>query len=403
MKLLNVARWEFLKTARSRSFLVMVFLIPLLMGAFGGIPLLIEHLSSHSAKVIAVIDETGEIYGALKEGLEGSPYRLERAEGQPSALTERLKEGEIDGCLLIGTDIYETNQATFYARDIGDLDVGAIEDVLSSIVVEHRLQEAGYASEMVRQLIREVRVIPRPVGAEGMSLSTLIVPLGLAFLLVMGAMFSGGMLMQSVIKEKGDRVVELLLSSIFTQELLAGKILGYAGVSLLQIAIWGGVALVVAGHYLDISLASLPPGKLVLYLLYFILGYLLIAAIYAALGAGMKEAQSGSQFQGFAAVLPVVPVMLSGSIIPHPDLLWVRIMEFIPPFTPATMMLRMAVGRVAWWEVLASLAILALFVYLLMRFAAKVFEVGMLMYGKSATLKELWRWGTRSFRKVNAN
>ena len=399
MKLLNVARWEFLKTARSRSFLVMVFLIPLLMGAFGGIPLLIEHLSSHSARVIAVIDETGEIYGALKEGLEGSPYRLERAEGPPSALTEQLKEGEIDGYLLIGTDIYETDQATFYARDIGDLDVGAIEDVLSSIVIEHRLQEAGYASEMVRQLIREVRVIPRPVGAEGMSLSTLIVPLGLAFLLVMGAMFSGGMLMQSVIKEKGNRVVELLLSSISTQELLAGKILGYAGVSLLQIAIWGGVALVVAGRYLDISLASLPPVKLVLYLLYFILGYLLIAAIYAALGAGMKEAQSGSQFQGFAAILPVVPVMLSGSIIPHPDLLWVRIMGFIPPFTPATMMLRMAVGRVAWWEVLASLAILALFVYLLMRFAAKVFEVGMLMYGKSATIKELWRWGTQGFRR----
>mgnify|MGYP005664080859 CR=1 FL=1 len=126
MKLLNVARWEFLKTAKSRSFLVMVFLIPLLMGAFGGIPLLVEHLSSHSAKVIAVIDETHEIYSPLEKELQGSAYHIERVEGNSSELEEQLKEGEIDGYLLIGTDIYETNQATFYAKDIGNLDVEAL-------------------------------------------------------------------------------------------------------------------------------------------------------------------------------------------------------------------------------------------------------------------------------------
>ena len=403
MKLLNVARWEFLKTAKSRSFLVMVFLIPLLMGAFGGIPLLVEHLSSHSAKVIAVIDETHEIYSPLEKELQGSAYHIERVEGNSSELEEQLKEGEIDGYLLIGTDIYETNQATFYAKDIGNLDVEALKDALSSIITKQRLTRAGYAPEAIGELTREVRVISRSVSKEGMSPAAFVVPLGLAILLMMGAMFSGGMLMQSVIKEKGNRIVELILSSISARELMMGKILGYAGLGLLQIAIWGGVAFTAANHYLNISLASLPPGKLVLYLIYFILGYLLIATIYATLGAGMKDAQSGSQFQGLAAILPIVPVMLSGSIIPHPDLLWVRIMGFIPPFTPGTMMLRMAVGRVAWWEVLVSLAILALFVYLLMRFAAKVFEVGMLMYGKSATLRELWRWGTQSFRKVNAN
>jgi ABC-2 type transport system permease protein len=395
MKLLKVAEWEFLKIAKSKQFLVMTVIIPLLLGAFGGVPILIERLTGDRAREIAVLDETGAIYPELSRRLEGTPLRLVAATGDRDALLERLEAGELDGLLVIGRDVDETNAVSLYTRGLKGLVLDELKEALTQVLSERRLARAGYDPEEIAALTEEVRVSTIVLGTEGRTLADMAVPFGLAILLMIGAMFSGGMLFYSVIKEKTGRVVEIMLSSVSARELMMGKILGYGATSLLQIAVWGGIAFVIANHYLGISLAALTGVQLSTYPLYFILGYLLIATIYAILGAGMKDAQSGSQLQGFATILPIIPIMLVGVIIEQPDLGWVRAFSFIPPFTPATMMLRMALTRVPWWEVLASLVILVLFVYLLMRFAAKVFEVGILMYGKSATLGEIWRWGIR--------
>jgi ABC-2 type transport system permease protein len=399
MKLLKVAKWEFLKNFKSKQFLVMTFLIPVLMGAFGGFPILIEHLTADRARKIAVIDETDIIYQELVQSLADTPLQLVKRGEDQELLRAQLEAGEFDGLLVIGSDVDEMNAVSFYARDLKGLKVDELREALTAVVAVHRLAQAGYDPAKIEVLTEEVQINPTLVGTEGQGPAAIVVPLGLAMLLMIGAMFSGGMLFYSVIKEKSGRVVELVLSSVSANELMMGKILGYGATSLLQIAVWGGIAFAIANHYLGISLAALSWERWLVYPLYFVLGYLLIATIYAILGAGMKEAQSGSQLQGFAAILPIIPIMLVGVIIEQPDLGWVRAFSFIPPFTPAMMMLRMAVAQVPWWEVLASLVILALFVYLLMRFAAKVFEVGMLMYGKSATIKELWRWGTQGFRR----
>jgi ABC-2 type transport system permease protein len=159
-------------------------------------------------------------------------------------------------------------------------------------------------------------------------------------------------------------------------------------------------AYVAAGRFFPVSLASLTLVHWISYPLYFILGYLFIASIFGTVGAAIKDIHSGGSV-GFAGVIPYIPMMFAGLIVQQPDLLWVRIMGFIPPFVPGVMLLRIGATPlvsegtrfVPAWEIAVSLVSLALGTFLMMRFATRIFEMGMLMTGKSASLRELWRWG----------
>jgi ABC-2 type transport system permease protein len=219
----------------------------------------------------------------------------------------------------------------------------------------------------------------------------------LAALLFLGAFISGVMVFYGVLKEKGSRVVELMLSSVSAKDLMAGKIIGLGLAGLIQVLAWTTLAYFAARRFLPITLSGLSPMQLISYPLYFILGYLLIATLYATAASTMKDVHSGGA-QGMVGFIVYMPMIFLKMLIEHPDLSWIRIAGFFPPFAPSVMMIRMAVTEVAWWEVVLSLTLLAATVCLLARFAAKVFEVGMLMYGKSARLREIWRWGIHSSR-----
>lgn len=229
-----------------------------------------------------------------------------------------------------------------------------------------------------------------------------IIALFLAVILFMGSFISGVMTMYGVVREKQSRVVEIVLSSVSPFEMMTGKILGLGMAGLLQVTAWSATAYYVASRFLPTSLASLALVHWLTYPIYFVLGYLFIASLYASVGAVMKDVQSGGA-TGLVGLIPYAPIAFTKFIIENPDALAVRIAGFLPPFTPAVMMLR--IGAVPMlsegtrfvpaWEIALSLASLALGVFFTMRFAARVFEVGMLMYGKSASLRELWRWGRR--------
>lgn len=219
-----------------------------------------------------------------------------------------------------------------------------------------------------------------------------VVALILAMILFMGAFLSGVMTLYSVVKEKQGRVVELVLSSISAQEMMAGKVIGLGIAGLIQVAVWAAAAYFVASRFTPISLAALGPVHWITYPLYFVLGFMLIASIYAATGAVMKDVQSGGA-SGLVGLIPDVPVMFSAFIIENPNHVLVRIAGFIPPFTPSVMLLRVGVGAAAAWEIALSLVSLTVGVLLTMRFAARIFEIGLLMYGKAPSIRELWRWG----------
>jgi len=237
----------------------------------------------------------------------------------------------------------------------------------------------------------------RPSGTVSGPLPAYVVGLVLAVILFFGAFLSGVMTLYSVVKEKQSRVVELVLSSVSAREMMAGKVIGLGIAGLIQVVAWIVITYFVAGHFMPVSLAGLTLVHWITYPIYFALGYLLIASIYAALGAVMKDVQSGGA-SGIVGVVPYLPIMFAGFIAQHPDNILVRIAGFIPPFTPSVMMLRIGAAQiegapqVAAWEIGLSIVSLALGVWLTMRFAARVFEIGLLMYGKTPTPRELWKW-----------
>jgi len=227
-----------------------------------------------------------------------------------------------------------------------------------------------------------------------------IIAIFLAIILFLGAFMSGVMTLYGVMKEKQSRVVEMMMSSVSAWELMCGKLVGLGLAGLVQVTAWAATVYFVAGRFLPISLASLTLVHWISYPLYFLLGYLFIASIFGTVGASIKDIHSGGAI-GLAGAIPYLPMMFTALIVQQPDLLWVRIAGFIPPFVPAVMLLRIGAvplvsegaRAVPNWEIAASLASLALGTFLMMRFATKVFEVGMLMTGKSASVRELWRWG----------
>jgi len=229
-----------------------------------------------------------------------------------------------------------------------------------------------------------------------------VIALLLGVLLFAGAFISGVMAMYAIIKEKQTRVVELMLSSVSAWDLMAGKIIGLGFSGLIQVVAWAAAAYFVAGRFTPISVASMAAVHWITYPLYFVLGYLLIASMFAVVGAAMKDIHSGGSV-GLVGLLPYLPMILAPVIVENPEITWIRIACFFPPFTPGIMMLRIGATPmvsegarfVPAWEIALSLCTLTVGVFLIMRFATKVFRVCMLMYGKSASIAELWRWGIR--------
>jgi len=229
-----------------------------------------------------------------------------------------------------------------------------------------------------------------------------IIGVFLAIILYLGAFMSGVMTMYGVMKEKQSRVVEMMLSSVSAWELVCGKLIGLGLAGLIQVIVWATLAYVGVSQFLPISLASLSLVHWITYPLYFVFGYLFIGSIFGTVGAAIKDIHSGGAV-GFAGMIPYLPMLFTALIVRQPDLLWIRIAGFIPPFVPSIMLLRIGATPIASegtkvvpvWEIALSLASLAVGSLVMMRFAAKVFEMGMLMTGKSASLRELWRWGRR--------
>lgn len=226
--------------------------------------------------------------------------------------------------------------------------------------------------------------------------------IGLVFsmILFLGAFTTGIMAMYAVIKEKQSRVVELMLSSVSPWDLMAGKILGLGMAGFLQVLTWAATAYFAVNQFGSFPLSSLTLVHWVSYPLYFVLGYLLIASMFATVGAAIKDIHSGGAV-GLIGFLPYLPMVAIAAVVENPNVTWLRVAQYFPPFTPSIMLMRIGAvplvseGRefVPAWEIALSLCTLALGAFLMMRFASKVFHIGMLMYGKSASFRELWRWG----------
>ena len=413
-KIWIVAQREFAVRVKKRSFIIMTVLMPFLMAALVLLPLFLSMLDSDERKTVAVIDSTGRYVEAFESN---EKYLFVPTEKMTGAL--RSDSTETAAVLQITDNLVDRpGSAVIYSRDEVPMDLrDYVDEVLTGEVRREKLER--YRIPELDRIIDdvetpvEVQAVRWTDDGERESMAEILSGIGmlLTFLIYFFVMTYGGTVMQSIIEEKVNRIVEVMVSSIKPVQLLIGKIVGVGFVGLFQMLIWGlllGVILMVASGIADIPMAdnstgaaasallevvaSLPILEIcVLFVFYLIRGYLLYASILSASGAAVNDMQDSQQF-----MLPVLVLMMfafyagfySAMNPDGPLAFWC---SFIPFTSPIVMMVRIPFGLPVWQEIL-SVVLLYLSAAAVMLLSAKIYRVGILMYGKKPSFKEMLKW-----------
>ena len=408
----TVTKWELNKNFRSTGFILMTILIPVLILVGSLIPMLFMDNVTADPKTVAVLDTTPDYsFGPLFSGLEANDTKYELFTDSQEELRERVLAGEFDGGLVFDEDNLARGVIPLFLHDM-DLERRAqsqVGSIVYSLVTQSKLNQLGLSQEELAFLAEPVNlqvVSPDaevPLNGEGeegerageghfmpTAVFDSVLPLLAGVLLFVSVLILGQILMYGVIKEKKNRIVEILLSSLSATELLWGKIISFGLLSMTQILIWTVTGLFAATRIMKVTLPLESAAETLIPLtLYFILGYLMLSSLFAVLGAIMKDAESGSQVQGMLILVPMFPIFLATPIMMSPDAAWISVVSFIPIFTPGMMLLRTGITDVPLWEIVGTLAVLAVSVVVTIKLSAKIFEGSILQVDTATSLKDM--------------
>ncbi len=436
-KIILILQREYMTRVRKRSFWITTLITPLLITAIYAIPALL-FFAGGDLKTIEIIDESNLFKDKFKSGKDYA-YTFKKA--SVTQAKADLKKNKVTALVHIPANIIDNPNGLeiFSEKSVGLNLQNDIENIVQAEVRNQRLKRAGIDT----QIIEDNRV---NVNAETYSLtegqeksSNTGVSMGLgyaiALLLYFVVFFSGSQVMNGVIEEKSNRIIEVIVSSVRPIELMMGKIIGVGLVGLTQFVLWISLTIAISSattHFLKAKLEAkaktelssqasqkqveaavkqmseagpgskvmgimdtigdLPWGKiLVLFLFYYLGGYLFYSALFAAVGSAVESPQEGQQLI-FPVTMPlIISIMLMSFIINEPDSKIAFWASIIPFTSPVNMMARIPFG-VEWWEIGLSMALLVLGFIGTTWLAARIYRVGILMYGKKVTLKELSKW-----------
>lgn len=408
-----VAR-EYLERVKRKSFIISTILMPLFMVAMMALPTLLLVLSGPEECKIGVIDDSGKIAQTLQGGDEISfvsitDQTFEQAKGN----------SEFDAFLVIGPDVVANPNAsiTFYTQGAPSIQTeqfvsSQIENTIETI----RINNSGV--DNLRDIMKSVKVevdmktFRLDQEEETATSSMLSYAMGFmaTFILYMFIMLYGNMVMNSIIEEKNNRVLELVVTSVNPTWLMMGKIIGVGLVAVTQMLVWAAIILICSGWVLPMltAMASGADGSMMAamsqltdvgfmseYLLYLILflvgGYFFYASIYAAIGSAVDNLQDASQLQTVAVLPIILAFVISMTVVNDPNSTLAMWTSFIPFTSPMVMMARMPFG-IAGWQMAVSLVLLYAGFVGMVWVAAKIYRVGIFMYGKKPTFGDLMRW-----------
>jgi ABC-2 type transport system permease protein len=394
----KVFRWEFFKNLKSPVFLVTTLMIPLFMLLAAGISYYSSTSTSQEEYQVAVIDETGEFFPYLETNLATSPVKVTLHDSaQREQLAEKVEAHELNGYLIFNTENVQSGMINYYVSDVKEVNIGVLRNAVTAALTLYRMEKIGMTAEEISLASAPVVLYPRSLSGEEVSVAAMVAPLFFSVVLIVAVMISGQVLMYGVLKEKRNRIIEILLSSVTALELLVGKILGFGLLGLLQIGIWLVVGLAAATRFIDLGQIGMSPAELFQIMLFFIGGYVMYAALFAAMGATMKDAEGGSQTQGLVVLIPMIPMFASGAIIMSPNALWVKILSYIPIFTPATMLMRIGATNLPWWELASTFAVLMLGVAFFIYLGARIFSRGLLQFERTISFKEMGKMMRKNY------
>lgn len=423
-KMLLVAKREYRSTVRRKGFIIATVGMPLffalIWGIVGGTALLTVHQSRAKVDTMGIVDESGLLQLELLPVIQREAIP---ADGGAGPLGRKAAEA----ALPVGGVEFRQFESAVAARDAfisqeirGYYTVP--RDFLETGRVELDIRKGGFTSDnqpgwnLLRRLVvaslvagklpeetaKRVWLPPaldtNPLKADGSpdkagalgEISSFAVPYVFSLLFMISLMTSSGYLLQGVAEEKENRVIEVMLSSVSHNELLAGKVLGLCAAGLTQLGVWILMGVAPAVYFFpDLDLRW---SQLLIALLFFVLGFTLFGALMGGLGSLGNNFRESQQTAMVASLSAVIPLLLIMPILMQPNGTLARILSYVPLTAPVTIVLRIGATRVPWWDILLSAAILFGSLFLFIRIAAKLFRLGTLMYGKRPSVVEIVRW-----------
>ncbi len=428
-KILTIIQHEYISKVKSKGFILSTILAPLAIILMYGIIIAVTLMSrGQTEKKIAVLDKTGQI-GIDLVARDTSKFFI--TEKTQDVLTKEVLEGKLDGFLYLTEDFINTGKANVYTSGGGGLGfIESIESNTEDIIVNKRLNEIGADKSIIDLVNKGVSITTKKVTEEGTKddYSEVLAFMGyiLGFL-IYGLMFTyGSFVMRGVIEEKANRIVEVIASSVRPFEIMFGKVVGIGAVGLTQVLFWLIIMTVlfmaggsIAAMFISPSDAtaisgmagagaanqpqqheiiqfftnfSISPWVIVAFLFYFLSGYFIYASLFAAVGSAVDQEQDASQLSLPVSLPIIIPIMFIPNVMSNPDGTLATVMSLIPFFTPILMIARVAATDVPLWQIGLSVILLAATFLGALWVASKIYRVGILMYGKKPTFKDLVKW-----------
>lgn len=427
MSLSLIIKREFNAKVRNKSFIVMTFLSPLLIVAMGVLVGYLATLNSDEVNKVAIYDTAGIIKNDFKDTdktkyTDLSQLPLETAKEQAAeGYMGLIYVPEVDSVTAL------SDKVQYISNDTPNLDfVAGLEDVIDDKLTKHNLKELGFDYDKIEEAKTDSTIhLSKFSGEETFKEASIIkIAIGglFGYLIMMFVIIYGNMVMRSVIEEKTNRIIEIIISSVKPFQLMMGKIIGTSLAGILQFLIWTVLGLglfVILSSLFDVQMgaAAQPEAaeatreamggvqiyiselwKLPLFtmfisfIIYFVGGYFLYSSLYAAIGAAVDSETDSQQF-----LLPIIMPLMLGvyvgffTVISDPHGTVATMFSMIPLTSPIVMLMRIPFG-VPLWELIVSVAILFATFFGVVWFAAKIYRIGILMYGKKPTYKELFKW-----------
>ena len=414
-KVLLIIKREYLARVRTKGFILGTILTPLLLASTMVIPILFMERSSEKKYRLVVLDQTNDqpLYSRIEQLLKEKnnkedafevvreTLKPDEIEARKKILNEDMKADKLASYVVLPEDFLSSGKMQLRARNTSDfLNNRRIEDAFNSAVMEQRMIKAGLNSTQANAINQGVRVEfidekgEKESGGAKWILSSL-----LALILYVTIVIYGLQVMNSVIEEKQSRIIEVLLSSVKPFQLMLGKVIGIASVSLTQISVWalslGLVSAVAAAQAIAfgaMKIPTIPISLLVFLVIYFVLGYFVYATLYAIVGSMVSSQEDGQQAQMPITILVASSMMLFPVVLTNPDSTLSIVLSLIPFFSPILMFMRITVQQPPMWQIALSIVLLLGTIIGEVWLAAKIYRVGVLMYGKRPSLPELIKW-----------
>ena len=405
-KLKQIIKFEFLRTAKTKGFIIGIILVPLLfMGSMAVVKILAEKGMDHSGEEISIgVLSTSQdsTFTEIVQTISAMNWKtVENTDKE--VLRQMIFEKKIKGYL----EFDSVSGCNFYSDNYTDLYVtNTINGIVHNISRRKEIMRSGLSEEQIEKILNPASVNTfklsedNPETAETSNvqeenLKRSICGYVLAFLIMMSVMMFAQAIGMSVLEDKSTKIVDVLLTSVSPSRLLAGKIFGIGGAGILQFAVWVLIAVLVTNSADSLAIGNLSeyltPQLFIYALLYFVLGFTTVISVYAAFGSMAETQQHYNQLVSGVSIFMSLPFIIITPVAMSPDSTFSVIASMIPILSSSLMPVRILAGDVPVWQILLSFVLLIGTGYLIVKASARIYRNGIMQQGKDLKMKDIFK------------